>query len=276
MKFIYFLPFFLVGSISCSQANFTGANGTGKPKKAIRDQNSGIYEGGNQSSDAIAGANNQSPENIFAAEGKSLDAYFIIDVSGSLEENDPDCDRYSAFLEFRNSLESFLGPAGDVRASLVLFSERPRFHSTNDQFIQMGESDFESTYRRAICFAQGETNPGDAFSLTKAKAEEIMASGKKDLQSVLFVTDGMPTIGTADQILARADSLKDLFQSRVFSVLLDPGQVLQRRTSRTLGSQAFPLSPTEFLEYVSGSKDRVRSVSNSSELSAAYNSFLGK
>jgi uncharacterized protein YegL len=277
MKFIHF---FLIGAIGCSQVNFTGTNGSGKSKKPVKDQNSGTNQDDKQGSDAVKGSNNTNSEtnieNIFASEGKSLDAYFIIDVSGSLEKNDPDCQRYRAFLEFRNSLESFLGASGDVRASLILFSERPRFHSTNDQFIQMSDSDFESAYRRSICFAQGETNPGDAFSLAKAKAEEIMAASKKDLKSVLFVTDGMPTIGTSDQILARADLLKELFESRVFSVLLDPGQILQQRPPGILGFQAFPLSPSEFLEYVSGSKDRVRSVSNSSDLSAAYKSFLGK
>jgi hypothetical protein len=277
MKFKVLFQFVLIGVISCSQTKFTGTNAPGKSKKLPSDleKNSGKID-----ADAITGTSstngtdNTEPKNIFAASGKSLDAYFIVDVSGSLEMNDPDCERYNAFFEFRRSIASLLGPSGDVRASLILFSDRPRFHSTTDQFIQMSDVDFESSFRNDICSAQGETNPGDAFSLTKVKAEELMSSTKKDLKSVLFVTDGLPTIGTADQILARADSLKELFETRVFSVLLDPGQVLRRGTGIP-GMQTFPLSPSAFLEYVSGSRDRVRSVSNSNELIEAYRSFLG-
>ena len=278
MKFKLLLSLVLIGTISCSEANFTGANGSGKNKKEFKEQNAGKSETETETeadANAIAKANIPEPENIFASKGKSLDAYFIIDVSGSLERNDPGCERYNAFFEFRRSIASLLGSNGDVRANIILFSEQARFHSTNDQFIQMSDSDFESTYRRTICSAQGETNPGDAFTLTKSKAEELMNTSKKDLKSVLFVTDGMPTIGTSDQILSRADSLKELFKSRVFSVLLDPGQVLRRGTITIPGMQTFPLSPSDFLEYVSGSKDRVRSVSNSNELSEAYKSFLG-
>ena len=277
---------------SCRSSNFNGSNNV---KRNIKNQPATNHPNGDDSSDGTKGGSDkdgtdtdgtdtdgtdtdkdgssttQPKPDQFATKNKSLDAYLLVDTSGSLEFSDRECKRYDAVKSFKNALSTFLGTTGDARVTLILFSKSARFHSTTDDFLKLSDSDFSNRYRSALCEHSGNTNASDGFKLVLSKSDEVMGSGKKDVASVLFFTDGLPT-EDKDNTLSNADRLKAKFNSRIFSVYLDGngnGSTFQLPS-------AFSLPPEEFLKYVSGSSNRVRKVSDPSGLGASMTSFLGQ
>jgi uncharacterized protein with von Willebrand factor type A (vWA) domain len=102
------------------------------------------------------------------------------------------------------------------------------------------------------------------------KMDELQKVEKKDVTSVLFFTDGRPTVGLPQQILMTADALKAKVNSRVFSILLG------NEVATVADIFMTPLMvPLQFVTYVAGSKDRVRSAANAEDLKKAFLSFLG-
>jgi hypothetical protein len=192
----------------------------------------------------------------------------LVDVSNSLKSSDPSCLRFDAMKSFKNSLKQVLGGNGDARVSVFLFSESARFHSTSDDFIRMPENDFNIKYEKSICSTSAGTNPKEAFDLAAAKMDELQKIVKKNITSVLFFTDGVPTVGSKAEILARADALKAKVNSRIFSVLLG-NEGLSALVSNT------GMAPQDFVEYLASSKSRVRNATDGDGLKQAFLSFLG-
>ncbi len=272
---------------SCSPSNFNGSNNV---KRNVKNQPAANHPSGEDSSDGTkdgsdkdgtdtdgtdtdkdGSSTTQTKPDQFATKNKSLDAYLLVDTSGSLEFSDRECKRYEAVYSFKNALNTFLGASGDARVTLILFSNSARFHSTTNDFLKLSDSDFSNRYRSALCEHSGNTNASDGFKLVLSKSDEVMGSGKKDVASVLFFTDGLPT-EDKDNTLSNADQLKAKFNSRIFSVYLDGSA---NGSTFPLPS-AFSLPPEEFLKYVSGSSNRVRKVSDPSGLGASMTSFLGQ
>jgi hypothetical protein len=283
MKFSILVLFLGFASIGCNDtSDFTGNNGRKKTlaNGADKDKNpdgSDLAKGtgsdngdsGDLSKDGSTPGAPVDP-NAFAKKGQSLDAYLIVDVSGSLTNTDPACARFDAMKSFKNSLKEVLGETGDARVSVILFSNAASFHSTSNDFIKLSDADFDTKYKKDICGALSGTNPSAGFVLATMKMDELQKVEKKDVTSVLFFTDGRPTVGLPQQILMTADALKAKVNSRVFSILLG------NEVATVADIFMTPLMvPLQFVTYVAGSKDRVRSATNAEDLKKAFLSFLG-
>lgn len=199
-----------------------------------------------------------------AEKGKSLDLYFMVDVSGSLKGTDPDCDRWDAILDFKKELTDFLGIDGDVRTTFIKFSDKAKHFGTINDWLGMSDGDFKNDYKSDICDRSGNTNTSDALEETVNEYKNLK-SDPKDVHSALLFTDGIPTKGK-DQLDKRIDELKDNFGKKIFSVLLwnELGGA-----SRTDKSEAEKL-----LRKVTGSSGRVKSVDDPSGIGKAIADFL--
>lgn len=272
--------------LACSgKSNFNGSNAAkafGKDKGPNSSDGSvdGSSIGGRSGGDGANGtlakdANAPIEASAFAKKGQSLDAYLVVDVSGSLKNSDLGCLRFEAIKSFKNSLKQLLGDSGDARVSLVTFSDTADFKSTSNDFIQLTDDEFRLRYYSDICRREGSTNPAAAFDLTVQKMEELQNVEKKKVTSVLFFTDGVPTVGTSQQILLSADALKAKVNSRVFSILLGSENPSGNSNIPTNIVKTPIIDPLEFVNYVAGSADRVKSVSNAEALKQAFLAFLG-
>ena len=190
-----------------------------------------------------------------AKRGKSLDLYFVMDVSGSLLNNDPYCQRFSGVNEFRKSLRNTLGESADVRTSWVFFNDEVETLPTTNDFLKLSDRAFTETYRSKICKRYGGTNPGAAFDRAISTLSENNGKTRKDMQSVLFFTDGLPT-QELYLLERRTRNIGIIFQKRIFSVILGGG------TPEAL----------DFLRSVSGEK--IKQVGDSARIGDAINSFL--
>lgn len=204
-----------------------------------------------------------------AQKGKSLDLYFIIDVSGSLSRTDPDCDRLDALLDFKSELTKYLGDTEDVRASFVRFNDKARFMGTIDDYLGLSKSDFKDKFKDDICDDEGKTNTADAFEETVDKYNDLKSS-PKDTRSAILFTDGMPTKGE-DQLDRRIDEMKDVFGKKIFSVLLWDDSAASSGIFSALGSKD---KAQKFLKKATGSSDRVKSVDDPSGIGKAIADFL--
>ncbi|MEI8025565.1 MAG: vWA domain-containing protein [Pseudomonadota bacterium] len=274
--------------LACSgKSNFNASNavkGSGKDKGP--NSSDGSIGGSSGGDSAIGGsgggndalgkdANAPIDPSAFAKKGQSLDAYLIVDVSGSLRNSDPDCLRFEAIKSFKNSLKQVLGDTGDARVSLVTFSDSADFKSTSNNFIGLTDEEFRDKYRSDICRNDSNTNPAAAFDLTVKKMDELQKIEKKKVTSVLFFTDGVPTVGTSQQILSSADALKAKVNSRIFSVLLGTENPSANSVNTIILGRTPIIDPLEFVKYVAGSADRVKSVTNAEALKQAFLAFLG-
>ena len=277
--------------LACSEkSDFNGSNAvrdSGKGKgpnssdggvgdSSIGDGTGGDGTGGDGGDGSLGkDANAPIDASAFAKKGESLDAYLIVDVSGSLRTSDPDCLRFEAIKSFKNSLKQVLGDSGDARVSLVTFSNTADFKSTSNDFIGLTDDEFRSKYRSDICRNDSNTNPAAAFDLTVKKMDELQRIEKKKVTSVLFFTDGVPTVGTSQQILSSADAIKAKVNSRIFSVLLGSEKPKLSGINPIFIGKTPIVDPLEFVKYVAGSDDRVKSVTNAEALKQAFLAFLG-
>lgn len=124
---VFYLFFLALTLSACSDNGKTGFSGSktsphSSTNNKAPDQIPNPTTDSSTSGDAISGNSNANKDsNLFAIAGKSLDVYFVIDASNSLNKNDPNCLRFTAFQLFQEELKKLLGPTGDVRATLVLF-----------------------------------------------------------------------------------------------------------------------------------------------------------
>jgi hypothetical protein len=122
--------------------------------KEIAAGNADGASGGSSAADAVEGA-----DGAIAVRGKSLDLYAVFDVSQSLTRTDSQCLRFEAFKEFRAGLKEKLGAEGDVRITLITFSEDPRLIGTLEKALQLSDQDFDQQYRGEICRTYANTIP---------------------------------------------------------------------------------------------------------------------
>jgi uncharacterized protein YegL len=248
---------------ACSEGGLNGFSGgralkkSSESKQVPETKNESGPETENVSGEAVP----PKASDQFAVSGKSLDVYYVIDASNSLDGTDPRCLRFDAFKLFQEELKKLLGPAGDVRATLVLFSGSARVHSTRTDFLKLTSTELTSLYRSQICSTSSGTNVTDALDLTMSTAQRLQGTGKKDMSSVLFFTDGKPSDGNSPELASAVENIKAAFPSRIFSLLL------------TNDSKDFA-EPLEFVTLVAGSKDRVRSTQDPTSLSTSILSFL--
>ena len=242
--------------------------------KAVGDDNnpsSAVGDDNNPNNSINEGADNGS----IAQKGKSLDLYFIIDISGSLGQsgplgvsvgNDPNCLRYDGLIKFKNNLTNHLGKDGDVRATFVLFSSEAEVLATIDDFLAYENTNFENTYKDSICKTGGQTNPSDAFKLTTNTYKKLDAITTKDMASVLFFTDGQPNRGLS-KLDQRIAEMKENFGDKIFSVFL----FAENFFADFLGTTTLPL---DFLNSISGSEERVKKANKAEELGDVISEFI--
>lgn len=254
MKFYLLNLIFLLGA--CSQPpGFQGSNANSGEKKVPQ-------------SNAIGASHSPfHDDSLFASSGNSLDAYLVVDVSGSLKDNDPQCLRYEGIKKFRRLIMNIVGSNADARATLVTFAKNAKFNFTDNDFLKTTDSDFDLRYRDIICSESSGTNTKESFDVAIAVASELMKKSPKDKVSMLLFTDGEPTVGTEDDLLSSTEKLKNTFPNRIFSLLLgspsEKGKVLKNYT------------PVQFMELVSGSPQRTKQVLKVEDIDSAFNSFLG-
>lgn len=287
-KSIYSLVLCIFVMFGCADAKFQ----SGQSSKDGPESSPGEVSTETKSvpSEDLKKENFPSAETI-AAQGKSLDLFFVIDHSGSLGQNDPDCSRFEAISEFRKRLVSHLGDAGDARASFILFSDVAKFHATIDDFLRMTTEEFKSTFRSHICQNEGSTNPSAAFEITMSKAEELRVDKPKDMSSVLFFTDGLPNLDT--KVLdKKINAMKSIFEGNIFSVLLWPNdagisadqikaneiQAILNGSIENIGSEELlgidsKGIPT-FIRNLSGKDSRIKRVGEASDLGTAIIDFI--
>ncbi|NBW82944.1 VWA domain-containing protein, partial [bacterium] len=205
-------------------------------------------------------ASGNPPGNKIAVAGSSLDLYAIIDVSGSLNQNDPSCTRLAALKAFFSDLRKVLGTNPDARLSLTIFSSTATFIGTDNGFLQLSDNEFDDKYRRYICQANGNTNISQAFNLTREKALPLIQNSPKKVASVLIFTDGFPT--DMPLPIAAAAQLRDVFPNRVFGILLGSAGMI------------FGGNPEAFINQVTGATERVRRVDQVNDLATALSSFI--
>jgi hypothetical protein len=210
------------------------------------------------------------PDEQFAVAGKSLDLHAIFDTSGSLTEGqfatDPNCLRYEAFKTFVRALKSKLGSGSDARLSITTFNSSARFRGTHEGFLNLSNGDFDRKFKKEICDSSGKTNVTDAFRVAINEARPLLKNSPKQVASVLFFSDGNPTVGGFDEALAKAEVLRELFSNRVFGIKL---------TGKALTVMGVPVDLTDnFMKKVVGSKKRLKEVQDAADLATTMVSFL--
>lgn len=228
-----------LGLLGCSDTEFQSGQNGATGKKEISVDQSSASEKDQYGEDAKAISENLGDQttgaDTIAAVGRSLDLYLVMDKSGSLEDNDRDCLRFEALSSFKKELRTFLGENGDVRASIIQFSERGSFLATIDNFLSISPESFAADFRRDICESDGHTNPSDAFDITLSTFSSLKEN-PKDMASVLFFTDGLPNRRT-DVLPQKVNEMKAAFGEKIFSILLWPKEgVNMERTFGQRGS----------------------------------------
>ena len=261
-----FLAILIVSA--CSKTDHSGFTGGGTAKNPVSIKDSAQKPDStvdpDSSADAIsADGEGAQDSNLFAIKGKSLDVYFVIDASDSLQKNDPNCLRFTAFQLFQEELKKLLGPTGDVRASVILFAKSARLLSTQDDFLKLTTGEITNLYKSSICSNSSGTNATAALNLTVSTAQQLQALGKKEVSSALFFTDGRPSGGLTAELTKASDSIKASFPSHVYGLFLN----------KSTDNDSTPL---DFVVSVAGSKDRVRSTLDPNGLSASILSFIKK
>ncbi len=205
-----------------------------------------------------------------------LTAFFILDFSGSMQQNDPivagSCGRLKAAQAIVSKLESSLKDGVELSAGLLQFGDRalPPFNPEDlDSFkSHLTEAKFCENTRSA-------TNYQAAFEAAK----EVLA--KVDGQKVIyFISDGMPTVsansngtvftGQIDTVVYEdgvkaAASLRELKDMTLNAVYLGANQ----------GLDGAPASfvPETYLEQITGDKKNVKLANNADALAAEIVKF---
>ncbi|NBX18496.1 MAG: VWA domain-containing protein [Proteobacteria bacterium] len=210
------------------------------------------------------------PDDQFAEAGKSLDVHAIFDTSGSLTEGqfatDPNCLRFEAFKTFVRALKNKLGSGADARLSITTFNSSAEFRGTHEGFLNLSNDEFNRKFKSKICASSGKTNVTDAFRVAINEARPLLKNSPKQVASVLFFSDGNPTVGSDNEALAKAEVLRELFSNRVFGIKL---------TGKALTVMGVPVDMTDnFMKKVVGSKKRLKEVQDAADLASTMLSFL--
>ena len=198
----------------------------------------------------------------------SLTVVFIIDWSGSMNQNDPlkkgSCGRLQAIQAVSDYITKNAGSNIAVREALVPFSDQAMTKSIiNPTDLKTFQSQMTAAN---ICRASGSTNYADAFTTASSVLRNI-----KGRVVVYFISDGLPTV-YADgktQAPAGSPSIKD--------VSIAAGQKLRSDfTGLTvngilLGQGA--AQARDVLEKITGSAARVKLVSGAEDLATEIVKF---
>jgi hypothetical protein len=289
--------FALVLAGCSAPTNFAGAErlsasrNTNSPRgesDTVEHKETSPKTGGDEESSTINNANSASnkvapPENSIADVGKSLDLYVVVDTSLSLSlSTDPGCKRLGSLATFMTSLRERMGEEGDVRMTLVTFSKlsEAKLISVDPDAIKTTGEAFETRYKTAICASVGGTDPKSGIDLMVRTAKSQIASNPKDVTSVLFFSDGSPTLYDAyagvyypsmKDVGSSITSMHELFPSRVFAVLLNDANPTRQCTPF---DQECPPSAQEFMNMLTGDAKRVRSAVTAEELAKSLLSLL--
>jgi hypothetical protein len=261
-----------------SQAASNKKGTSGSPGGEDVDKENQNMDGSNQSYDqkgiaveGIDGIDGSQESNSLAVKGKSLDLYTIFDVSGSLKQKtDPNCGRFAAFKQFILKLENHLNNGEDVRLSLVTFSDDVKDVLTLNNILGNISDAQWSNLQKIICSSVGSTNPRSGFEKTKDIFQQNMNSGLKEIKSILFFSDGLPTLKqglpSLDQIFSSSDSLHEMVGSRFFGIWLGADQ----NTGETSGG----LTPAQFMKRVVKNDQNLKTADSASNLADAFVGFI--
>ena len=195
-----------------------------------------------------------------AEKDKSLDLYFTIDVSDSLGNTDPSCERLNAILGFKEGLVDFLGENGNVRAHFVKFSHKASYFGTEENFLSISNTNFKEKYKDDICNIDGGTNTSAGLQET---IDQYNITTPNDLSSAIILTDGSPTLGK-DSLPQTTKELQRLFGERIYGVLLYNSTALN----------SVPTYSKNKLAEITGDPERVKSVTKAAEITDALKWFL--
>jgi uncharacterized protein YegL len=138
------------------------------------------------------------------------DIVFVIDVSGSMNSNDPTnrstglCGRYEAI----RSIMATVAGRDDVRAAVVTFDDRMR--ATTNKLLALPLFDASTAYTPAsICLNSGGTN----YQAGLTEAIKLFADARTDaVRELYFISDGEP--GANQDGLAESQIIKDPARTR--------------------------------------------------------------
>lgn len=213
------------------------------------------------------------------APGEVTDAtvLFVIDISGSMQANDPiingTCSRYTATQAIINKVKATLPPndplaASKVKMGLVTFDE-----NANVNQVPITLNQFENALpglTNAICAQNGNTNYEAALLNAKRQLEFSTEASK----TVYFISDGLPTRNNANKDLAQIDpnqidainqsgvqaalSLRQLDNVVLNAVFLQPVP--------NIFQQFDPQEAQNYLNQITGNAQQVRLAANADDL----------
>lgn len=262
---------------SCSDSKFTSDRGE-RPRPAADGSKSPLENG-----------NNSGPGNLtdrgFAEAGRSLDLYVVMDKSGSLyvdpvtqrmnTGSDPNCKRFDALLALVDSLRGKLKSNEQVRMTLVTFSKNAKALGTIDGVLMQSRDQISSKFRAGVCENPDydTTNYERGISVALQEHAANLSTGKLDLESVVFFSDGAAKdrdTGLLEQAIRRLNSA---FPSRIYGVLL--GQTSDRCVLKDSAGQFLQTSEC-MLKVVGNVPEKLFGVDDANGLAAAWADLVNK
>jgi len=212
-----------------------------------------------------------------------LTALFVIDFSGSMQNNDPldangSCGRLAAVGAIVNRLQTSLGQGVDVRAGLLAFSDQA------EGAVQPIDLNSFKAHLNAheLCQADGGTNYEAAFTTAAT-----MLQGLDGQKVVYFISDGLPTSSLS------AGPVQDFSSAQVVQAVFNTGRqsaAALRASAPDLTLNAIYLAgvpssedqqlvslagvdPQTYLGQVTGAPDHVRQAASAADLAAQIQTF---
>ncbi|MEN9826779.1 MAG: hypothetical protein RI953_2524 [Pseudomonadota bacterium] len=256
---------------SCSNSSFN-SNAGGPPAAGGKGDKSPAENG-----------NNNPPG--FAAAGKTLDLYVIMDKSGSLyidpstqqpnSGSDVACKRFDAMLDLVDSLRTKLNSNEEVRLTVVTFSKSAKNLGTMNSLLSQSRKDVSSKFRAGVCDNPDydTTNYERGISVALQSHDDNLRQKKLDLESVVFFSDGAAKDKDTGILQESIRRLNSTFSSRVYGVLLGRTNdqcVLRDSNGRNLQTQEC------MLKVVGNESTKLLSVEDANGLSAAWSDLVNK
>ncbi|MEN9811121.1 MAG: hypothetical protein RLZZ488_2688 [Pseudomonadota bacterium] len=264
---------------SCSDSNFT-SDRTAKPAPADGGNKSPLENGNNSKP---GGGNLTDPG--FAEEGRTLDLYVVMDKSGSLyvdpatqrmnSGSDPTCKRFDALLALVDSLRGKLKSNEQVRMTLVTFSKSAKSLGTMDGVLAQSREQISRKFRAGVCDNPDydTTNYERGISTALQEYAANLSTGKLDLESVVFFSDGAAKDRDAGLLEQSIRRLNTAFPSRIYGVLL--GQTSDRCVLKDSSGRALQTSEC-MLKVVGSIPEKLLSVDDANGLAAAWSDLVNK
>lgn len=199
-----------------------------------------------------------------------LKLMFLVDLSGSMKDNDPmvggSCGRLDGARALVERIQSVKRDTDVVEVAAVTFGSEARPAS---DFIPL--DDFVKTKMNAdiFCDAVDQTNYSGALEVA---ADLIQTSGDTETPVVAYLlSDGLPSLGTERSQEDFVNTERSAIDSA--RVLLGLGNVSLNAVYLQSASVAGTTSPEAYLGDLTGSPDKVKIVSNAEDLGASITTF---